>query len=432
MSLNEYLPQGASYEMRVERTKTKSVLFSGNQFESISSADQVSQTVRLLQDGKLSTASSSKPNSGPELIKQAAATVRYGSPHDVPFAEKTDVPSLNLEDTSGMSNKEMIDAMAGLMDDLRSLDDRLTASAQLNSTVREVSLQTSNGFDSSYRKSVWSYGGSINLTQGDDRLGLYEMKSAMGPSLDLKSIKNVIAQKLEYAKNVVPFKAGAYPVIFTPDEVSFLVNPIVASLNGMAVYRQVSPWSDKLGQELLDPRITLIDDASLDNEHTSVPFDLEGTPTRRNVLVQNGRINDLLLNRKVAALLGKESSGNAMAAGPGPIHLRLNAGSKPLEELIRSIDYGLLIDGTMGAWAGNPYSGLVSGTISMGLLIEKGQIVGRVKDCMYTINAFEHLHKHLIDCSVETDAAGGGSPMGGGATALYPNIMLDEVVISTK
>jgi len=431
MSLDKYLPQGASYEMRVERTKTKSVLFSGNQFESISSADQVSQTVRLLQDGKLSIASSSKPNCSEELIKQAAATVRYGSPHDVPFAEAASVTPLNLEDPSTMTNKELIDAMAGLMDDLRSLDDRLSASTQLNATTREVALQTSNGFDGSYRKSVWSYGGSINLTQGDDRLGIYESRAAMGPTLDIKGVKDTIAKKLEYAKNVVPFKAGAYPVIFTPGEVSFLVNPILASLNGMAVYRQVSPWSDKLGQEMLDKRITLVDDASLDNEYTSMPFDLEGTPTRRNVLVENGRLNGLLLNRKVAALLGKESTGNATMAGPGALHVRLNAGTKPLEELIRSIDYGLLIDGTMGAWAGNPYSGLVSGTISMGLLIEKGQIVGRVKDCMYTINAFEHLHKHLIDFSAETDAAGGGGPMGGG-TALYPNMMLDEVVISTK
>ena len=428
MNFNEYLPQGASYELRTERTKTKSVQFSGNQFDSINSTDQTSHTIRLLQEGKLTTASSSKPGSGAELMKQAAAMVRYGSPQDVPFVGKTDIAPLYLENDSSMTSKEMIGMMEGLLADLRSLDSRLTASTYLNSAISEVSMQTSNGLDNSYRKSIWSYGASIDLTQGDDRLGLYESRASMGANFDPKEIKEIIGKKLEYAKNVVPFKAGAYPVIFTPGEVGYIVNPITASLNGLAIYRQASPWSDKLGQEVLDPRFTLVDDASLDKQWTSKPFDLEGTPTRRNVLVEKGRLKDLILNRKVAALLGKESSGNAAAMGPAANHLIMAPGTKSLEELIKSIDYGLLIDGTMGAWSGNPFSGIVTGTISMGLAIEKGKIVGRVKDCMYTINAFEHFRKHFIDCSLETET----NRAGFFASSLFPHVLLDEVVISTK
>jgi len=426
MEMKKYLPNGASGELRVEHTKTQSVEFDGNKFEGINSADRISQTVRLLQDGKLSIASGSKPGGDAELIKQAADTVKYGSSHNVPFVGAANIAPMNLEDTSTLTAKEMIDITSGLVSDLRGLDDRLSVGASLNSTVSEVSLHTSNGFNHSYRKSVWTCSAYISLVQGDDNLGIYESQSKMGPSFDIKELKDTIAKNLEYAKNVAPFKAGAYPVIFTPSEVNYIINPVLASLNGMAVYRQVSPWSDKLGQALLDPRFTLIDDGALDNEWTSKPFDTEGTPTRRNVLVQNGRLENLLLDRKAAHLLGKESTGNAGSAGPSPNHLRLAAGNKPLEELIRSIDYGLLIGDTMGAWSGNPYSGIVTGTISMGLAIEKGQIVGRVKDCMFTINAFEHLRKHLIDCSAEM------KPNGFMSNNLFPYVMLDEVVISTK
>jgi len=415
------------YEMRTERTKTNSVRFDGNQFDSINSTDQIAQAVRVMQDGKLSIATSSKPNSGEELIRQALETVKYGSSHDVPFIGDTAITPLNLKDTTTLPSDKMIEIAAGLMEDIRSLDDRLTVSTHLSATYSEVSLKTSNGFDNSYRKSVWSCGGSINLTQGDDRLRFYESISQMGPAFDTKQIKNTIATKLEYAKNTVPFKAGAYPVIFTPGEVGYVVNPVLASLNGMAVHRQVSPWSDKIGQQLLDPRFTLIDDASIDNAYTSKPFDIEGTPTRRNVLVENGYTSNLVLNRKAAAQLGKESSGNAALLGPTPNHVMMSPGTKTLEELISSIDYGLMIDGTMGAWSGNPYSGIVTGTISMGLLIEKGKIVGRVKDCMYTINAFEHLRNHLIDCSSTSERA-----LGRGFTAQFPYVLLDEVVISTK
>jgi len=422
---------GYNYEMRVGRTKTKSVHFAGNKLDGINSTDQTSHTVRLLQDGKISVASSFKPNCGDELIKQAAATVCYGSPCDVPFVGATNITAMSLEDTTTFTSKEMIEIASDLMADLRKLDSRLSASVEVKSTINEVSLQTSNGFNNSYRKSVWTCSGSINLADGDDNLAISASQSAMGPHFNVKEITDTISRKLDYAKNIVPFKAGAYPVIFTPSEVGFVINPVVASLNGLAMYRQVSPYSGKLGQELLDPRFTLIDDGSLGKQWTSKPFDMEGTPTKRNVLVQNGCLTDMFLDRKVAALLGKESSGNASLADPAPNHLRLVEGSKTLDALIKSIDYGLLIDGTMGAWSGNPYSGIVTGTISMGLAIENGKIIGRVKDCMYTINAFEHLKKHFVDCSLEAESCFSMSPFGGSYNK-FPYVMLDEVVISTE
>jgi PmbA protein len=428
MMMNEFLPKGASYELYTERKKSSNVWYRGNLFERIDSADLVSQTVRVLHEGKISKAGSSRPDSGEELIKQAAEMVRYGSPYDEEFAKEAEIAPLTLADESTLSAKQMIDMMGGFVEDLRSLDDRLVVSAWIGSTFSDISLKTSGGFDHSYRKSVWSCGGFVELVQGDDLLNLYEYEGTMAPDFDLGKMKETISKKLEYAKNVVTMDAGAYPVIFSPGEVSFVINPVVASLNGMSVYRQISPWCDKLGQELLDKRFTLIDDGSLDKSWTSKPFDIEGTPTRRNTMVQNGRLGDLIMDRKVAAQLGKESSGNAGPTGPAPHYLQLDAGSKTLEELIGSIDRGLLIDGTMGAWSGNPYGGIVSGTISMGLKIEKGKIVGRVKDCMFTIDAFEHFQKHLIDCSTEREQA---EAMFGSAS-LLPYVMLDEVVISAK
>ena len=423
MNLSEYLPQGASCELRTERIKSSNVEYRGNLFERIDSADLVSQTVRVLHEGKMSKAVSSKPGGAGELVKQAAGMARYGSPYDIDFVGEAEVPPLSLADEATMSAKQMIDMMGGFVEELRSLDDRLVVNAWLKSTFSDVSLKTSGGFDRSYRKSVWSCGGFLELMQGDDLLNLYESEGATSPNFDLGKMIKALAKKLEHSKNLVQISAGTYPVIFSPGEVGFIINPVVASLNGMAVYRKVSPWSDKLGQELLDKRFTLIDDGSLDGSWTSRPFDSEGTPTRRNTLVQNGRLGDLVLDRKVAAKLGMESTGNAASAEPTPHHLQLEAGSKPLEELISSIDYGILIDGTMGAWSGNPYSGIVTGTISMGLKIEKGKIVGRVKDCMFTINAFEHLRNNFVDCSKETEQAW---------TNLYPYVMLDEVVISAK
>jgi len=428
MSINNHLPQGASYELRSERTKSSSVQYAGNNFECISSTDNTAKTLRLLQGGKLSTVISSKPDSASDMMEQAVETVKYGSEYDETFAEKADIQDLNLYDNADMSAAQMIDVMGGLVADVQSIDSRLVVSGRLTKTITETSLQTSNGFDHSYRKSVWGCGAYLSLVQGDDRLGIWTSETSMRPDFDLKTIKDELAQKLEWAKNIVSFEAGTYPVIFTPGQMPFILSPVVQSLNGMAIQKKMSPWCDKLGQELLDKRITLIDDGSLDNSWTSKPFDSEGTPTQRNTLVQNGRIQDILLNRKVAAQLGKKSTGNASAMGPAANLLMMDAGDKTFDELVKSIDYGMIVDGSMGAWSGNPYAGIVTGTISMGLKVVKGKIVGRVKDCMFTVNSFEHLAKHLIGFSKERET----KQVMMGSAALLPYVLLDEVVISAK
>jgi len=428
MMMNYDLPKGASYELRSERTVSNNVRYEGNRFDRIDGADQISLTARVQHEGKISIAGGSKPGSGDELIKQAANMVAYGSPCNVPFIGKTEIQSLDLLDKETMTSKQMIEMMGDFVEELRSLDSRLVAGAVLNSNFTEVSLKTSCGFDHNYSKSGWGCDGFISLMQGDDLLNIYDFKKDIKPAFDLVQMKNTIAQKLEYAKNVVPMDAGTCPVIFAPGEVGNIINPITASLNGKAIYLKVSPWSEKIGEELLDTRFTLTDDGSLNRSWASKPFDLEGTPTKRYALVQNGRLSNIVLDRKVADQLGKESSGNAGATGPTPNFLQIDVGTKTLDELIKSVDHGLLIDDTMGAWSGNPFGGIVTGTISMGLKIEKGKIVGRVKDCMFTINAFEHFKKHLIDCSIEREQT---QSMFFAAGHL-PYVLLDEVVISTE
>jgi predicted Zn-dependent protease len=55
-----------------------------------------------------------------------------------------------------------------------------------------------------------------------------------------------------------------------------------------------------MGQQLVDPRVTIVDDGTLPRETSSVPFDREGVPTRRNVLVDKGVASELLLDLQTA------------------------------------------------------------------------------------------------------------------------------------
>jgi predicted Zn-dependent protease len=98
-------------------------------------------------------------------------------------------------------------------------------------------------------------------------------------------------------------------------------------------------------------------------------------PTRRNVLVDKDVESQLVLDLQTAKELGKESTGSGTGAGLSAHRAIVIPGSLHSDGLIKAIDRGLIVFGSMGAWTGNPHSGVVSGTVSVGLLVGHGAIV---------------------------------------------------------
>ena len=423
MKLAKLLPSSASAELLTVHNQVTEVSYAGNEFERISRTDITNQTLRVQQDGRIVTIASSRPGSEEDMVQKALASIRFGAPYSVPFVSDTDIASMNLVDEADWSAEELIACVDKLVQEIRGIDDRLVVGSTLRASKQIVHLTTSNGFDHSFTKTMWSCFGAIELVQGDDLLSMYKFQVGLGPNLDFAAITSELKRVLGFSENVVPFTAGAYPVLFVPNEVGHIITPFTSSLNGLSMYREISPWNNQLGTLQLDPRFTLIDDGSADGEVASQPFDTEGTPTQRNVLIDQGCPHTMLLDRRVGQLMNLPSTGNAGAGSPAPHRLCITPGSQGVDHLIKSMDYGMIVYSSMGAWSGNPFTGVVSGSISHGLKVEKGEIVGRVKDSMFTVNSFQHFRDHLIDMSHHAYAVGGNS---------FPYILLDQVVISAK
>ena len=423
MKLANLLPPSASAELLTVQNQVTEVRYAGNEFERIDRTDITTQTLRVQQEGRIVTIASSRPGSEEDMVQKALSSIRFGAPYTVPFASDAAITAMHLVNDAEWSAEELISCVDNFVQELRTIDNRLMVGASLRASKQRVHLTTSNGFDYSYEKTVWSSYGAIELVQGDDLLYLYKFSVALGPDIDFSAIKNELKQVLAHSEHVVPFTAGAYPVLFVPNEVGHIITPFTSSLNGLSMYREISPWNNLLDTQQLDPRFTLIDDGSADGEVASQPFDTEGTPTQRNVLIDKGCPHTMLLDRRVGQLLNLPSTGNAGAGTPAPHRLCITPGSQGVDHLIKSMDYGMIVYGSMGAWSGNPFTGVVSGSISHGLKVERGEIVGRVKDSMFTVNSFQHFRDHLIDMSHQAYDVAGNS---------FPYILLDQVVISAK
>jgi PmbA protein len=149
-----------------------------------------------------------------------------------------------------------------------------------------------------------------------------------------------------------------------------------------------------MGEPIASSAISVIDDGRLPGGLGSKPFDGEGLPTRRNVLVDEGRLESWLLDTYSGRKLGLPSTGNASrGAGSGPgvgtTNLWIEAGSGSLEEIIADTDRGLLVTELIGMGF-NPITGDYSRGAS-GLWIESGQISHPVEEITIAGNLREML-----------------------------------------
>lgn len=412
-------------ELFIQTSEEQSVTFQANKLKDISRSESHAQTLRLIKEGKLGSAQSSKPGSESDLLRYAADTVAFGSPVNYTWQGATSLAAPQVFDprVEAVSEAEMLSLAADMVSALNDFDPGIMAMAGVSKAVVEYALANSAGFSGTQRMTQWSMYFGGELVNDEGFLFIYDQQAGTSLLSDTARMKQNVIESFRLARNIVSLPSGQYPVIFAPREVSCLVNPLLACLNGKAVSQGVSPLKARLGEKVFDSRVTLLDDAHIDGAVGSRSFDREGIATRRHALIDSGVVSSFLLDLQSAAELKMSPTGNGGQSGPAANNVVLAAGEIAYADMLKDIEEGVLIDMTMGAWAGNPYGGQVSGNISLGYKIEKGRLVGRIKDSMFSVNVFNALSEQLHSLSREQTWHGNN---------LFPYVRLNDVNISTK
>jgi PmbA protein len=138
------------------------------------------------------------------------------------------------------------------------------------------------------------------------------------------------------------------PVIFERDVAAQVLGDVFGALNAANVAAGNSFFAGKLGEVVGSPLATLVDDGRLRGGLGTSPFDAEGVPTRRTVVLEGGRLRTFLYDTYNGRRLGAASTGNASGGGIGPNNFYLEPGPDSLEELIAATGRGVLIMDTIG------------------------------------------------------------------------------------
>ncbi len=197
--------------------------------------------------------------------------------------------------------------------------------------------------------------------------------------------------------DAVPCPAGAMTVVLDGTAGGTMVHEACGhGLEADIVQKDYSVYRDRIGQTVADPRVTIVDDATLPSLYGSYAYDDEGTPAQRTVLVENGVLKAYLTDTLSARTGGIPQTGNGRRESyqhipvPRMSNTFIAPGTTPDGELLAQVRSGLLVR-KMGGGEVDPTSGDFVFHVSEGYLVEDGRIGPPVRGATLTGNGPEAL-----------------------------------------
>jgi len=247
-------------------------------------------------------------------------------------------------------------------------------------------LANSHGFVGEYQRSYCSLA-AVPIAQAENGAMQRDFWFSVARSLSrLESpehVGRVAAERTLRRLGARKVKTAHVPVVFDPLVATSILDHIFEGVNGDSVYRGASFLAGKLGEKIAADRVTVVDDGTLPGGFGTSPFDGEGIPTRRTVVIENGVLKSYLLNTYTAKKLGLTTTGNAARGlagtpGIGPGNYFLQPGAKSPQEIISEIKEGLYVTEFLGHGVN-----LVTGDYSRGasgLWISGGELAYPVEE----------------------------------------------------
>ncbi len=356
-------------------------VFLGKRTASVSTSDLTPDGIRQLVDGAIALA---------RVTEEDPFT---GMPDTGEFGGVTTDQHLYFDDVYSLPNAERIEWARRAEAAAMAADSRITNSdgGSFDAATGRKVLANSRGFVGSYRT---SYAGVSAAPLAVDANGTMQRDGWWSGARSFVLLESPESVGAEAARRTVR-RLGArrvptqsVPIVFAPEVARSLIGSIFEAASGDAIWRHASFLAGKLGEAIANPSITIIDDhtmmlpSGVGGFGTS-PFDGEGLPSRRNVVVEKGVLQTYLLNTYAARKLGMRSTHNASRGlagtpGIGCGNLYLEPGTQTQNEIIAAIPTGLFVTSLMG-FGTNTVTGDYSRGAT-GLWIENGQLTHAVEE----------------------------------------------------
>jgi PmbA protein len=370
------------------------------------------------------------------MVKSAIelAAITTEDPHaDLPAREELGKVDGDLQlyspDVEGLETTVKIDAAKRAENAALSADPRIFNSegASFDTHTGRHIFANSRGFAGEYRSSYCSLSTVPVAREGESMERDYWDSIARGyAGLEApEEVGRIAASRALRRLNAVKVETRKAPVVFEPRTARSLLDNLFEAVHGMLIYRNESFLAGKLGQKVAHEGVTVVDDGTIPGLFGTSPFDDEGVPSRRTVVIERGVLKNYLLNTYAARKLGMKTTGNASRgltgnAGIGHGNFYLEKGVQTPEQIIAGISDGFYVTELMGFGVN-----IVTGDYSRGaagLWIRNGELAFAVSEVTIAGN--------LQDMLMNLEAVGSDLQFRGSMAA--PTLKIGEMTVGGK
>lgn len=418
--------KGIEAEVYYVASQDTPIEFANNRLKSLETKASEGIALRVIADGKLGFASSTDLTRLADLVEGAIATAEIGDPVEFSFTQ--DVNSVESKsDYQPPHTKTLVEVVEDLIGKVHQYNSDILVDASFHSGTSVEKLATTTNVYTEQHSQSLSAMISGNLVRGEDFLQAYAYEVTGDREPDYQKILHQLITKYQQAEQAASITSGTYPVLFTPSAVSSTMGRMFGTIfSGQSVVQKASPLTDKLGEKIVDERISVFEDPSIGV--AACKFDDEGVPTSKKHLIERGVVKQFYWDRRWAARQGTESSGNGFRGGisrpaPSLANVCIAPGATSVDDLVAGVEEGIIVDQVLGAGQSNILAGEFSVNIDLGYKVEQGKIVGRVKDTMVAGNIFEAF-SNLVDLSDRAEWVG--------SSAYVPHILFAKLGVAAR
>jgi PmbA protein len=387
-------------EVYFEESEERNIKFKTNRLHSVNAKETKGVGLRVIHNRRLGFSSSMDLSQGDRLVEKSLESSEFGQEAKFSFPsveaglKPTNTVKIYSDEVRNFSPGMGIEMGKEVLDGIMSGNSEIKTEIFIERETSKTRIQNSSGLDLSYGSTFFAIYIEGFLIVDGSFLWISDGKASCNLVQDTKPFVEEILRKADLARTVAPVKTKRMPVIFSPWTILTLLETFDMGVNGKRIMKGSSPLLNRKGEKILDERITIWDDGTIDYGLGSSPFDGEGIPSRKTVLFEKGVLKNYLFDLQTAGMMGEESTGNGdrgfeTQPSPGSSNLVVQSGNKSTEEMIQDIDDGLIVYEVIGGGQSNLLSGDFSVNVGLGFKVEKGEIVGRVKDVMVSGNVYE-------------------------------------------
>lgn len=320
----------------------------------------------------------------------------FAGPADPALLMKGEIPDLSTFDPEGgnIDAAQAIERARAGEEAARGFDPRITNSegATFSRTAGGFALVLSSGFEGGYKGSYQSL--SVVPVAADEggknRRGYHWTARRFLADLDdPRKVGEEAARRTLAKLGARKVPSCQAPVVFDPDAARSILGLVAGVIMGGGIWRKSSYLVGREGTRIASDLVTIVDDPLIPRAPGSRPFDGEGLPSRKNVVVENGMLRTYLCDSYSGRKLGHAPTGSASRGGSGGVgestsNFLFQPGTMSPAELLASTKSGLYVTEMMG-FGFNAVTGDFSRGAA-GFWIEDGKLSHPVSEVTISLN----------------------------------------------